>query len=292
MIYDIGLKISYDYDLPVNAGRHILRLAPAALPGEQDIISLQLTIDPAPEECMERRDFFGNAAVEISHRAPHEHIVFDLACRVDRHAPPRGEIVSSPLAALASEMANVHSLDPASPHHFLGRSPRVRPVPDMDAYTRALVGEETTTFGLVKALAEALHRDMKFDPRATTVDTSPEDAFAGRHGVCQDFAHIMIACLRGAGVPAGYVSGFLRTLPPKGKPRLAGADAMHAWVRAWCGHSAGWVEYDPTNNLLVVDDHIVIARGRDYSDVSPVKGVLRTAGSQVSKQSVDVIPRG
>jgi transglutaminase-like putative cysteine protease len=100
----------------------------------------------------------------------------------------------------------------------------------------------------------------------------------------------MIACLRGVGVPAGYVSGFLRTIPPKGKARLSGADAMHAWVRVWCGPEAGWVEYDPTNNLLVADDHIVIARGRDYSDVSPVKGVLRTAGSQVTKQAVDVVP--
>ena len=292
MIYDIGLRIAYDYDLPVNAGRHVLRLLPAHIPGEQDVISRALTIDPACEERVERADFFGNVAVEIAYRSPHEHIVFDLACRVDRHVPQRGNIVSPKLSILAGEIAGVQSLLPESPHHFLGRSPRVRPSAEMDAYTTALVHDSLSTFGLVQALAAALHRDMKFDPGATTVDTSPEEAFAGRHGVCQDFAHIMIACLRGAGVPAGYVSGFLRTIPPKGKARLSGADAMHAWVRAWCGREAGWVEYDPTNNLLVADDHVVIARGRDYSDVSPVKGVLRTAGSQVSKQSVDVIPLG
>jgi transglutaminase-like putative cysteine protease len=102
----------------------------------------------------------------------------------------------------------------------------------------------------------------------------------------------MIACLRGIGIPAGYVSGFLRTIPPAGKERLAGADAMHAWVRAWCGTEAGWIEFDPTNNLLVANDHIVIARGRDYADVAPVKGVLRTAGSQTTEQSVDVVPLG
>lgn len=292
MIYDIGLRIAYDYDLPVNAGRHVLRLAPAPLPGEQDVISQTLTIAPACEERFERVDFFGNHAVDISYRSPHDHIVFELTCRVDRHAPRRDNIVSPALAGLAAEMGAVQSLAPTSPHHFLGRSPRVRPSPDMDAYTATLIKDGMTTFGLVQALASALHRDMKFDPGATTVDTSPEEAFSGRHGVCQDFAHIMIACLRGIGVPAGYVSGFLRTIPPKGKPRLSGADAMHAWVRAWCGEEAGWVEYDPTNNLLVADDHIVIARGRDYADVSPVKGVLRTAGSQVSKQSVDVVPVG
>jgi len=200
--------------------------------------------------------------------------------------------VSPVLAALEAEIAAELSLGPQSPHHFLGRSPRVRPMPEMNAYAGALLRGGMTAHELVLALGSALHRDMKFDPKATTVDTAPEEAFAGRHGVCQDFAHIMIACLRGAGVPAGYVSGFLRTIPPKGKPRLSGADAMHAWVQAWCGHEAGWVEYDPTNNLLVGDDHIVVARGRDYSDVSPVKGVLRTAGSQVTKQEVDVVPLG
>jgi transglutaminase-like putative cysteine protease len=116
------------------------------------------------------------------------------------------------------------------------------------------------------------------------------DAFAARHGVCQDFSHIMIACLREIGVPAGYVSGFLRTEPPEGQPRLEGADAMHAWVAAWCGTQTGWVEFDPTNAIRVSSDHIVVARGRDYSDVAPVKGVLWTAGSQTTKQVVDVIP--
>jgi transglutaminase-like putative cysteine protease len=292
MLYDIGVKISYDYDLPVIAGRHVLRLMPAVLAGEQDVLSMRLVIDPACEERVDIVDFFGNAAVEIAYRSPHDKIVFGLRCRVDRHVVPRTTIVSPVLAALEAEIAAELSLGPQSPHHFLGRSPRVRPMPDMNAYTAALLRDGMTAHELVLALGSALHRDMKFDPKATTVDTPPEQAFAGRHGVCQDFAHIMIACLRGAGVPAGYVSGFLRTIPPKGKPRLSGADAMHAWVQAWCGHEAGWVEYDPTNNLLVGDDHIVVARGRDYSDVSPVKGVLRTAGSQVTKQEVDVVPLG
>ena len=147
-----------------------------------------------------------------------------------------------------------------------------------------------TALDAVRAVGLALHRDMHFDPEATTVDTPPAEAFARRHGVCQDFAQVMIACLRGVGIPAGYVSGFLRTNPPPGQPRLEGADAMHAWVRAWCGWQAGWVEFDPTNAISAGTDHIVVARGRDYGDVAPVKGVLRIAGEQKTEHAVDVIP--
>jgi transglutaminase-like putative cysteine protease len=131
---------------------------------------------------------------------------------------------------------------------------------------------------------------MTFDPKATDVLTEPAEAFARRRGVCQDFSHIMIAALRGLGIPAGYVSGFLRTIPPRGKRRLEGADAMHAWVQAWCGAEMGWVEYDPTNDLAVAADHIVVARGRDYADVAPVTGALRISGPHKSTQKVDVVP--
>ncbi|MFM9865629.1 MAG: transglutaminase domain-containing protein [Micropepsaceae bacterium] len=292
MLYDIGLRITYEYDRPANAGRHLLRLVPANLTGEQKVIASYLDIQPMVEERIDRMDFFGNATVEAAHRAPHEKIEFKLHCRVDRHVPERGFVSSPALRDLAAQIAAYTALDPTAPHHFAGRSPRVRPTPAMTAYAAALVSPDMPVFEATQAITAALHRDIGFDAEATTVDTTPEEAFAGKRGVCQDYSHIMIACLRGIGVPAGYVSGFLRTIPPAGKERLAGADAMHAWVRAWCGTQAGWVEFDPTNNLLVGNDHIVIARGRDYADVAPVKGVLRTAGSQTTEQSVDVVPLG
>ena len=147
-----------------------------------------------------------------------------------------------------------------------------------------------TTLDAVRTICHALHSEMRFDSKATDVDTSPAEAFANRHGVCQDFSHVMIAALRAIGIPARYVSGFLRTIPPKGRPRLEGADAMHAWVSAWCGADTGWIEFDPTNDCTVGTDHITVAYGRDYSDVAPVKGVLRTSGSQTSQHSVDVLP--
>src|SRR3569833_3109728 len=138
-------------------------------------------------------------------------------------------------------------------------------------------------------LCRSIHRDCVYDKKSTNVDTAPLEAFNLKKGVCQDFVHVMVAGLRGVGIPAGYVSGFLRTIPPKGKPRLEGADAMHAWVRVWCGQHAGWVEFDPTNAMLAGPDHITIGHGRDYADISPIVGVLRTSRGHGHTQSVDVI---
>ncbi|RUV32866.1 transglutaminase family protein, partial [Mesorhizobium sp. M5C.F.Ca.IN.020.32.2.1] len=139
-------------------------------------------------------------------------------------------------------------------------------------------------------LCNRIYRDFTYDGEATTVQTRASDAFDLKRGVCQDFSHIMIAGLRGLGVPAGYVSGFLRTIPPRGKPRLEGADAMHAWVKVWCGRDTGWQEFDPTNGMRASNDHITVGHGRDYSDVAPIVGVLKTTGGQVGEQAVDVIP--
>jgi transglutaminase-like putative cysteine protease len=290
MLYDVSLTIAYDYDSPAVAGRHILRLMPADLPQAQRRVTGLLTITPEPAERRDFTDFFGNAAVEVAFRDAHDEILIRVAARVERFAEPPGLEISPALANLAHEIADWRGLGADAPHHFLGASPRTGPMPETTAYARAQLRPGMTTLDAVRAVGLALHRDMRFDPEATTVDTVPAEAFARRHGVCQDFAHVMIGCLRGIGVPAGYVSGFLRTIPPPGQPRLEGTDAMHAWVRAWCGWQAGWVEFDPTNALVVGTDHIVVARGRDYGDVAPVKGVLRIAGAQKSEHAVDVVP--
>lgn len=290
MLYDIGLKITYAYDQPANGGRHILRLMPAEIEGTQHIVSGQVDVEPRAQERVDLVDFFGNAAVEVSYRTPHERVVFDVQCRVERHLRDPRPVVSTLIKDMAATIAGYRALDANAPHHFIAPSPRVAYSPQIAAYATALVKTDVSAFDAMLAIGAALHRDIKYDAKATTVDTTPDEAFVLKKGVCQDYSHIMISCLRAVGVPAAYVSGFLRTVPPEGKPRLAGADQMHAWVRGWCGPDAGWIDYDPTNNLVVVDDHIVIAHGRDYSDVSPVKGVLRTSGSQASVQEVDVVP--
>ena len=289
MLYDIRLRITYEYDLPVAGGRQLLRICPRDLPGAQTVHQLELEITPEPAERGSMVDFFGNPATHISFREAHDRFVLSVRAHVERLAEPPSLDMSPSLPGLQEEILACRSLDPESPQHFLGGSPRIRQTAEMTAYAVRKTAGSATAMEAVAALCHALNADFTYDPEATTVETPPEEAFERRHGVCQDFAQIMIACLRGIGIPAAYVSGFLRTVPPKGQVRLEGADAMHAWVRAWCGMEAGWIEFDPTNPLLVGADHIVIARGRDYGDVSPVAGVLRTAGSQETEQAVDVI---
>jgi transglutaminase-like putative cysteine protease len=290
MLYDVSLLLTCTYASPAAGGRHVLYMTPANLPGRQRPITSLLEINPAPDERIARLDFFNNTVVEAAFRASHAEIAFHLRSRVERLPDPRTADLSPLLPGLAREITLNRSLAAEAPHHFSGGSPRVRLAPEFRVYARGQISPNMTVLGVVEAVGQALHRDMKYDPDATDVNTPSEEAFARRHGVCQDFSHIMIGCLRAIGIPAGYVSGFLRTNPPPGKPRLEGADAMHAWVRAWCGAETGWAEYDPTNGMFVGVDHIVVAHGRDYGDVAPVRGIVRTAGSQESSQSVDVVP--
>lgn len=291
MRYRIRLTIEYDYQQPSDHARNLLHLLPSDIAGVQTITSRLLTIDPMPPERSERLDFFGNAMTSIAFHEPISQLGFKLEVEAQRFAPSDDVLDLSPLLEnMPQEIAAAHHLGPLSPQHFVGDSPRVGAMPETTDFARAHIQPGMTALEVVQAIGRALFREMRFDATATEVDTPPADAFAARHGVCQDFSHIMIACLRGLGIPAGYVSGFLRTHPPEGHPRLEGADAMHAWVRAWCGSELGWVEFDPTNDMVAGLDHVVIAVGRDYGDVSPVKGVLRTSGGQESRQAVDMVP--
>ncbi len=288
MLYDIRLNITYSYASLATGGRHLVRLMPADIPGVQRLIAGHLDIAPEPAERTDRADFFGNLCSDFAFRAAHDQIALRLQARVQRLATGARPAGSAPLAELPGLVAATRSLDPLAPAHFTSPSPRVQPDAAVIAFARHAAAADSLT--AVEALGRAIHAEMRYDPEATDVDTPMAEAFAARHGVCQDFSHIMIAGLRGIGIPAGYVSGFLRTIPPPGKQRLEGADAMHAWVRAWCGPEAGWVEYDPTNATFAGRDHIAVAHGRDYFDVAPVKGVLRIYGGQSSEQAVDVIP--
>lgn len=290
MRYDIRLRIVHDYPGAAGTGRHRIRVMPADLPGRQRLVQGHLLVTPPASETSAQGDFFGNAATLVVHDDPHAQMTIAMRAQVEVLARSGDLDVSAALDDLPTEIDALHTLAPDAPHHFLGPSPRVPADDAMAAYAAALAAPHMTARSALEAVGRALHADMTFDPRATTVDTPAAAAFAARRGVCQDFTHIMIACLRGIGIPAGYVSGYLRTEPPPGQPRLEGADAMHAWVRAWCGADAGWVEYDPTNAVVPGRDHIVVAVGRDYDDIAPVQGILRTAGPNLVSQAVDVIP--
>ena len=289
MLYDLRLKLSYAYETPVGSSRHLLRIFPRDIPGVQRAIVSYLEIDPPASERSMFVDAFGNQTQDILLREDHARLDILLTSRVERMPTPAPTTSGAALRDLPQDYETVRSLDAESPHHFLWESSRVRMGRRTNDIAREIVREEDGAIEVVRKVGEALHKALVFDSTATEVDTPLEEAFARGRGVCQDFTHIMIACLRGIGVPAGYVSGYLRTIAPPGQERLAGADAMHAWVRAWCGAAVGWVEYDPTNALWVGEQHVVAAYGRDYFDVAPIKGVLRTIGSHQASQAVDLI---
>jgi transglutaminase-like putative cysteine protease len=169
-------------------------------------------------------------------------------------------------------------------------SPRIALLPEVRTYAlRSFSAGRPIVEGLID-LSARIHADFAFDSRATTVHTPLQELMRLRRGVCQDFAHLAVGCLRAIGLPARYVSGYLRTIPPPGKPRLVGADASHAWLSAWCG-PLGWIDFDPTNNVLTGDSHITIAWGRDYGDVCPIQGVFVGGGDHSMGVSVDVVPQ-
>ncbi|OCW57151.1 transglutaminase family protein [Hoeflea olei] len=292
MRYDIRLTIDYAFETPAAGARQILHVMPLPIAGRQRLVAAHLSVEPQPSMRRDRVDFFGNAVTELAFAEPHQDVVIALAARVEvsGSAAPVGP--SPDLTWLMWALRAEADLGPRSPLHFLPASPHAPPVAAIAAWARALCEPGRPVSDLVEIIGAALHRTMRFDASATTVDTPAAEAFAARHGVCQDFTHIMIVALRSLGIPAGYVSGYLRTLPPPGRERLEGADAMHAWVSAWCGPDAGWVEYDPTNAVFAGTDHIVVAHGRDYADLAPVRGAMRTSGGQTSSQAVDVIPVG
>ncbi len=289
MLYDVKLDLHYEYEGWVHGDRHHIRVQPVTVPRMQRVVAASMHFDPRPDYESSFSDFFGNAVTSIGYRDYHDHLDVRLSARVAVEDIDVLPDLSPELAQLQTEIGDLWSLAPDSPHHFLSASPRVPLSRAITAYARQSVDRTPSVRAAALDFCLAIHRDFAYDKDATRVDTSPTEAFELRRGVCQDFVHVMIAGLRGVGIPAGYVSGFLRTIPPEGEPRLEGADAMHAWVRVWCGVHAGWVEFDPTNAMIAGPDHITIAQGRDYSDVSPIVGVLRTSGSHGTRQAVDVV---
>jgi transglutaminase-like putative cysteine protease len=288
MIYSIRLTIAHRYDHPAANSRHLIRVLPRTLPGRQQLTTHLLEIFPQPDTRSNDFDFFGNMTTVCVHSEQHIEMSVRLACHVEMMTMPFWFDLSPSVAQLRREWEAWRDLGPEAPVQFLGPTPRLSPDAAISRFALEVFDPIASAAANVIALGQALHELMTFDATATTVNTDAPEAFRIKRGVCQDFSHIMILGLQSLGIPAGYVSGYLRTLPPKGGVRLEGVDAMHAWVRAWCGADQGWIEYDPTNATLVGTDHVVVGYGRDYSDVSPMNGHLRSSGGQKNSQAVDV----
>jgi transglutaminase-like putative cysteine protease len=286
VIYDIRHVTTYAYESPVSFARCSLRLEPRSGDGQQ-LVSHSVDIRPKPSDRTVRRDFFGTHTESIVIEAAHRHLRIDSRSRVSvsRRAP--GRTAPSPAWETVRDGAfEATSLGPASPIGYVFASSLVPVQPAITAYAAASFPPD---MGVLVGAVDFMHRirsEFRYDPKATVISTPLDEVFEKRHGVCQDFAHVMIAGLRGLGLPAAYVSGYLRTIPPEGQPRLQGADATHAWVSLWCGPKQGWIGFDPTNDLLVENDHIILGVGRDFSDVSPVDGII--VGSRKQKLSVAV----
>lgn len=289
MIYHIDHLTAYCYEAPVTSASLALRLTPRTTLIQRSLAH-QVRISPEPEHATSHRDFYGNVVDLVTIGTPHTGLEIRSTVRVE--VTPRPGLVASDLAWERLGEAALSERDPsaAGPTHFLFSSPRITLSRDVTRYARQSFGPGRGIVDGCTELMTRICRDFAYKPQTTQVSTSIADAFAQRAGVCQDFAQIMIGGLRGLGLPAAYVSGYLRTIPPPGMPRLQGADATHAWVSVWAGPENGWIGFDPTNAIQAGTDHITLAIGRDFSDVSPVYGVFVGSGENKLKVAVDVIP--
>ncbi|TYC86449.1 transglutaminase family protein [Novosphingobium sp. BW1] len=291
MRYAVSHKTTLSYAAPVRLAQFNVRLRPAAWPG-QSVSDYSLNVHPRPAAISEGEGSYHVNEARFGLQEPIDRLVIESRFLVEREDTPffvadaRGPALVE-LREKAMALPDLSALGPAS---YSFASPIAVPEHEIAVWAGEHLVEGMPVMDAGRTLMEALYSEFSFDSRATATDTPPIEAFRKRHGVCQDFTHVMIIAARARGIPAAYVSGYLRTIPPAGKARLVGADAMHAWVNLWCGEELGWVGFDPTNNKLADADHIFIGMGRDYSDVAPLDGTFRGTSEQTMHFAVDVAP--
>ena len=290
MKYRVTHVTEVKYDALVNLARFNLRLKPAEWQG-QTLTGYRMEVSPVPRVIVDEYGPFVVNTARLTLDKPTASLtvtseftvtVERVLPRLDEHAPSLAQVRSQALAD-----RGLSARDPAS---YLFASPIAVMAPEIAAWAASRLGGDTSVIAAASSLMHAIHDEFSYDSKATKADTPPIEAFRARRGVCQDFAHVMIIALRHFGIPAAYVSGYLRTNPPPGKDRLVGADATHAWVNVWCGTSLAWIGFDPTNAILVGNDHIYTAMGRDFTDVSPLDGVFIGGAGQRMTVSVEVAP--
>jgi transglutaminase-like putative cysteine protease len=287
----------YRYSLDVEQAHHVAMLTPLALP-KQIVHSHAIDISPVPAARSESVDAFGQTRTYFEIASPHREFRVTAHSEVETQPLPASWIgkldrVALPVSEAWSEVANRmrycvdQPFDPASV--YAQASPLVALDSVFLSYVRDLAIDDASVFRIASQLCQRIHTEFTYSSASTDVNTLPQHALELKRGVCQDFAQVAIACLRSLGLAAKYVSGYLLTQPPPGQPRLIGADASHAWVSVY-SPNYGWLEFDPTNNCLAGEDHVVVAYGRDYSDVPPLRGVIRGGGAHEMIVAVTVLP--
>jgi transglutaminase-like putative cysteine protease len=288
MMYHVRHVTSVKYDAIVWLARFNLRLMPAAW-AAQTTRNFRLNITPSPAETIDHAGPFVVNVARMTIAEPLIELIIDSSFDVDvAPVTPAFEALSPTIAQVRQAALDIRSVSNLAPSAYLFGSRMTQAEEAIALWASDILRPEMTITEAALALTQCIRRDFAYDPKATDNNTPAGTAFALRRGVCQDFAHIMIIALRSQGLPAAYVSGYLRTLPPPGKPKLVGADATHAWVNLWCGAQLGWLGFDPTNGCMTGTDHIFTAMGRDYADVAPVDGVLLGGAGQHLRVAVDV----
>lgn len=291
MIFDVSHRTTYSYRRPVLQSQHLVHLTPRDS-HRQTVLRHSILIEPAPATQSEVRDRYGNAVGLLSVVDAHSELIVHARSTVDVRPPELPMLgLSTPWEQVKSRaLVGDDELD-LSVLEFVSASRHTRPFRDAMDYARPSFMPGRPILEAAFDLTQRIYRDFKFDSGATDISTPVSHVLRQRRGVCQDFAHVALTCLRTLKLPARYVSGYLLTYPPPGQPKMQGADASHAWFSVWTPE-VGWVDFDPTNGVIPTTEHITVAYGRDYDDVSPVSGVLFGGLDQRMAVSVDVNPVG
>jgi transglutaminase-like putative cysteine protease len=287
MRYRVGHTTTYSYANPVDLASHMLHLAPRSLPG-QKVLSAKLLASPVPSRTHEARDHFGNNVSWMFLDRRHDTFVVTVSAEVEVGFAPPPAPGDTPSWESVAKAASAGGKDAWAAAEFVFDSPMVPPEPAAGLYAAPSFPPGRPILEALLHLNGRIRKEFTFKSGVTTINTPVSRVLAQKAGVCQDFTHLMIAALRALGLPARYVSGYLRTKPPPGTTPRRGADQSHAWVGAWMGPEHGWVDLDPTNDLVVKDEHVVLAWGRDYGDISPVRGVILGGGRHSVAVGVDL----
>jgi transglutaminase-like putative cysteine protease len=288
-------ETQYRYSSPVVLSQQLLHLSPRALPWQR-CDKHAISVEPTASEMTQRQDYYGNGTFSLVIAVPHQTLVVRASSDVTVEPRARAAL-AAPKTSWEAVRARLSALDApplVEPEEFLFDSAHVERSRELSDYAIKSFTARRAILESAGDLARRIHRDFKFDRTATSVSTPLRQVLKQKSGVCQDFAHLMIGCLRSIGLAARYVSGYILTSPPPGRPRLVGADASHAWASIYCGEPAkghaGWVDIDPTNNCLVDDSHVTLGWGRDFADVTPMRGVILGGGTQTLSVRVTVSP--
>jgi transglutaminase-like putative cysteine protease len=289
MKYQVVHNTIYQYSAAVPVCHNELHLKPREHP-HQVCLRNRISLEPVPTRVENREDYFGNPATFFTIQEPHEQLRISAESVVNVSAPkPIDPKSTPPWEEIRDHFALGQPPWWLEARQYVLASPYVPLGPELAAYGLLSFPSGRPWLQGAIDLTRRIHKEFVYDPRATTISTPVLEVLRIRRGVCQDFAHLQIACLRSIGLPARYVSGYLLTLPPAGMPRLIGCDASHAWCSVFCPE-IGWVDVDPTNNQIPSLHHITLSWGRDYYDVCPVKGVISAGGEHRVRVSVDVTP--